>query len=120
MDNNILHKIIEKKKQRLDKFKKIVSIESLKDKINNNNSFINFKEKIKNNLVKEKISIIAEIKKASPSAGIIVKDYNPVNIAKKYFQNNATCLSVLTEEDFFLGNLIDIYKIKDKVNLICL
>jgi len=117
MDNNILHKIIEKKKQRLIELKKVISVESLKDKINKNKSFINFKEKIKNNSENEKISIIAEIKKASPSAGIIIKDYNPVAIAKKYFENNATCLSVLTEEDFFLGNLIHIYQIKEKINL---
>ena len=62
-------------------------------------------------------SLIAEIKKASPSAGIIIKDYNPVEIAKIYNENNVTCLSVLTEEDFFLGNLIHISKIKQKFNL---
>ena len=64
-----------------------------------------------------KISIIAEIKKASPSAGIIIDNYDPVNIAQIYNDNNATCLSVLTEEDFFLGNLIHISKIKQKINL---
>ena len=64
-----------------------------------------------------KFSIIAEIKKASPSAGVIIKDYDPVNIANIYNDNKASCLSVLTEEDFFLGNLIHISKIKQKVNL---
>ena len=78
---------------------------------------IDFKGKIKNNLKESKLSIIAEIKKASPSAGIIIKDYDPVNIADIYNDNKATCLSVLTEEDFFLGNLIHISKIKQKVNL---
>ena len=68
-------------------------------------------------ILNNKISLIAEIKKASPSAGIIIKDYNPVDIAKKYFENKATCLSVLTEEDFFQGNLIHLYKIKQKINL---
>ncbi len=60
---------------------------------------------------------MAEIKKASPSAGVIIKDYDPVKIADTYNNNKATCLSVLTEEDFFLGNLIHISKIKQKVNL---
>jgi len=117
MSENILEKIIRKKIEKIDILKKSVSIDSLKDKINENKSFINFKEKIENNINSNKISIIAEIKKASPSAGIIIEDYNPINISEIYNSNNATCLSVLTEEDFFLGNLIHISKIKKKVNL---
>jgi indole-3-glycerol phosphate synthase len=117
MSENILEKIIKKKIEKIDILKKSVSINSLKDKINKNKSFINFKEKIENNINSNKISIIAEIKKASPSAGIIIEDYNPINISEIYNNNNATCLSVLTEEDFFLGNLIHISKIKQKVNL---
>jgi len=117
MSENILEKIIRKKIEKIDILKKSVSIDSLKDKINENKSFINFKEKIENNINSNKISIIAEIKKASPSAGIIIEDYNPINIAEIYNNNNATCLSVLTEEDFFLGKLIHISKIKQKVNL---
>jgi indole-3-glycerol phosphate synthase len=117
MSENILEKIIRKKIKKIDILKKSVSINSLKDKINENKSFINFKEKIEDNISNNKISIIAEIKKASPSAGIIIEDYNPINISKIYNNNNATCLSVLTEEDFFLGNLMHISKIKQKVNL---
>ena len=117
MPEDILKKIIRKKIEKIDILKKSVSIDSLKDKINENKSFINFKEKIENNINNNKISIIAEIKKASPSAGIIIEDYNPINIAEIYNNNNATCLSVLTEEDFFLGKLIHISKIKQKVNL---
>ena len=117
MAEDTLNKIIKKKEQKLGKLKKIISIESLKEKIKENRTFINFKEKIENNIVNNKISLIAEIKKASPSAGIIVQDYNPIHIAKKYSENKATCLSVLTEEDFFQGNLIHMYKIKQKINL---
>ena len=101
MSENILEKIIRKKIEKIDILKKSVSIDSLKDKINENKSFINFKEKIENNINSNKFSIIAEIKKASPSAGIIIEDYNPINISEIYNNNNATCLSVLTEEDFF-------------------
>ena len=117
MSENILKKIIKNKIEKIDILKKSISLDSLKNKINENKSFMNFKEKIENNIKNDKISIIAEIKKASPSSGLIVEDYNPVNIAEIYNNNNATCLSVLTEEDFFLGNLIHISKIKQKINL---
>ena len=117
MSENILNNIITKKIERVDALKKSISLDSLNEIIDKNNTFIDFKEKIQNNIIQDKISIIAEIKKASPSAGVIIKDYNPVEIAKIYNDNNVTCLSVLTEEDFFLGNLIHISKIKQKFNL---
>ena len=117
MSENILKKIFDIKKIKINKLKKDISLELLSQKIEDNNSFINFKEKIINNHNNNKISIIAEIKKASPSAGVIINDYNPVDIANIYKSNNATCLSVLTEEDFFLGNFIHISKIKQKIDL---
>ena len=117
MAENVLEKIIQKKKERIVDLKKTISLDSLNNSINANKTFINFKEKIENNVKKNKFSIIAEIKKASPSAGIIIENYDPVKIANIYNINKATCLSVLTEEDFFLGNLIHINKIKQKVNL---
>ena len=139
MGKNTLFKIIEKKKKKIEELKKVITIDSLNKKIKENNTFINFKKKIENNINNNKLSIIAEIKKASPSAGTIIENYNPVNIAemkkaspsagiifqnydpveiaKKYYENKATCLSVLTEEDFFFGNLIHVHKIKQKINL---
>ncbi|MDC0895648.1 indole-3-glycerol-phosphate synthase [Candidatus Pelagibacter sp.] len=117
MSENILEKIIKKKIEKIDLLKKTIDVKSLHEIINKNNSFIDFKKKIENNLTNNKSSIIAEIKKASPSAGVIIDDYNPVEIAKIYNENNVTCLSVLTEEDFFLGNLIHVSKIKDKIKL---
>ena len=117
MSENILNNIISKKIERVDTLKKSISLDSLNKIIDKHNTFIDFKEKIQNNIIQDKISIIAEIKKASPSAGVIIEDYNPVEIAKIYNDNNVTCLSVLTEEDFFLGNLIHISKIKQKFNL---
>ena len=117
MPENVLEKIIQKKSEKLENLKKTISQDSLDKLIDTNKTFINFKEKIENNIKENKFSIIAEIKKASPSAGIIIKDYDPVQIASIYNKNKATCLSVLTEEDFFLGNLIHISKIKQKINL---
>ena len=117
MPENILEKIIKKKIEKIEDLKKATTLESLNELIVKNNTFLNFKDKIQNNLDNQKFSIIAEIKKASPSAGVIIKDYNPVEIAKTYNSNKVTCLSVLTEEDFFLGSLIHISKIKEKINL---
>ncbi len=117
MPNNILEEIIKKKIAKIDILKKSTNLNSLNDIIDKNISFIDFKEKIQSNLLNSKTSIIAEIKKASPSAGTIIENYNPVEIADIYNSNNVTCLSVLTEEDYFLGNLIHIRKIKEKINL---
>jgi len=117
MPEDILNKIINKKVQKLNVLKKTISLESLKEKIKQYKTFLNFKKKIENNIINNKISLIAEIKKASPSAGIIVEKYDPVNIAKIYNDNKATCLSVLTEEKFFLGDLNHISEIKKKISL---
>ena len=117
MSENILKKIIKKKIERIDILKKSIKLNSLNEIIDKNNTFINFKEKIQTNIFNNKTSIIAEIKKASPSAGIIIENYNPVEIANIYNNNNVTCLSVLTEEDYFLGNLIHISRIKEKIKL---
>jgi indole-3-glycerol phosphate synthase len=117
MAENVLEKIIIKKSEKIVNLKKTITLDSLKELIETNKTFINFKEKIKDNIKNNKISIIAEIKKASPSAGIIIENYDPVKISNIYNSNKATCLSVLTEEDFFLGNLVHISKIKQKIKL---
>ena len=90
---NVLDKIIEDKKESLKIIKKANSLDSIESKIKSLNNFLNFKEIIANN---KGISLITEIKKASPSAGTLVKDFNHLNIAKMYVANGATCLSVLT------------------------
>jgi len=117
MSENILEKIIKKKIEKIDLLKKSISLKFLNEKIDKNKLFINFKEKIQDNIDKNKISLIAEIKKASPSAGIIINEYDPVKIAKIYEENKATCLSILTEEDFFFGKLIHVSNVKEKIKL---
>ena len=117
MPENILEKIIKNKIEKIENSKKNISLDSLKELIEENKTLINFKEKIEKNIKENKFSIIAEIKKASPSAGVIIDDYDPVRIASIYYENKATCLSVLTEENFFLGNLTHISEIKQKINL---
>ena len=117
MPENILEKIIQKKIKKVDNLKKIIDLKSLEKLIDGNKTYIDFKSKIQNNLKNNKTSIIAEIKKASPSAGVIIENYDPVEIAKIYDAKKVTCLSVLTEEDFFLGNILHIRKIKKNINL---
>ena len=111
---NILEKIIQEKKDTLITVKKNNSLGSLEEKIKTINTFLNFKNAISSN---KKISLISEIKKASPSAGILVKDFKHLDIAKLYVDNGATCLSVLTEEKNFLGRLDYIKDIKDNFKI---
>ena len=117
MAENVLDKIIKKKIERIKNLKDSIELDSLKDLIDKNDNFLNFKEKIENNIDNKKLSLIAEIKKASPSAGIIIDNYDPVEIAKIYNDNKASCLSILTEEDFFLCFLPHISKVKKKFKL---
>ena len=58
------------------------------------------------------INIIAEIKRKSPSRGVLREDFDPVNIARNYTANGAAAISVLTEEDFFAGSLDDLRKVR--------
>jgi len=118
---NVLKKIINKKKERNAIYKKERPENKLFEDIKNIKNFIDFKDKIKRRNSEHKISIIAEIKKASPSAGEIIKNFIPLNIAKIYIENGASFLSVLTEEDFFLGKLDHIKNIKNnyKIPILC-
>ena len=111
---NVLDKIIQDKKESLKILKKDNTLNALEAKIKNFNNFLDFKETIVKN---KNVSLIAEIKKASPSAGVLVKNFNHLNIAKMYIENGATCLSVLTEEKHFLGKLDYIKDIKNEFKI---
>ena len=94
MSENILHKIIDKKKTKIEKLKLEIDMNSLLHAISEKDVFFDFKKKIQTKNSENKISIIAEIKKASPSAGILIDDYDPVKIANIYNSKNVTFLEL--------------------------
>ena len=110
---NALEKIIADKKSNMERYKNSFLVEDLKKRISSYKNYLNFKDKLKKN----EVSVIAEIKKASPSAGVIVKNYDPKAIAKQYLNSGASCLSILTEENYFKGKLEDIDEVKKEVKL---
>ena len=111
---NILEKICYEKKKSIENNKAIFSIDFFikKDK---KKEIRNFVSSIKKN--EEKFNIITEIKRKSPSAGLIKKNFNLTKIACDYEDAGARCLSILTEEKYFGGNLNFIKKVKEKVSL---
>ena len=113
---DILIKICENKKIELEITKQRCSFSSL-EKILQNKNNRNFKELIINSQDKKNNNIIAEIKKASPSAGVIIKDYFPEIFAANYEKSGAGAISILTETNFFQGNLDHLSLINKKTNL---
>ncbi|MBF0540625.1 MAG: indole-3-glycerol phosphate synthase TrpC [Nitrospirae bacterium] len=97
---SILSEITKKKKERLITSKSIHPISELKGRINND-EIRDFKAA----LFDPPLKLIAEIKKASPSKGIIRPDFDPITVAKIYNDKKVDAISVLTEEDFFEGNI---------------
>ena len=97
---DILENIVEYKKNVIASAKKNISISNM----NLHQNSRNFAEAISLKHNKNKKNIIAEIKKSSPSKGLIMKDLNISQIASEYENGGATCISVLTDEKFFSGN----------------
>ena len=111
---NILDEIVAKTKSKLEEKKQGLTFEELSSKIN----FENLKEtNFKKSLQNKAEAIIAEIKKASPSAGIISENFDPVLKSKEYESFGASALSILTEEDYFLGNIQYLKDVKATTSL---
>jgi indole-3-glycerol phosphate synthase len=111
---NILDEIVAKTKSKLEEKKQGLPLEELSSKID----FENLKEtNFKKSLQNKAEAIIAEIKKASPSAGIISDNFDPVLKSKEYESFGASALSILTEEDYFLGNIQYLKDVKATTSL---
>ena len=112
---SILKKIILNKKKEVENDKVQFPINELKKKISQKNKL--FSKCLKEYENKDTPAIIAEIKRASPSKGILVDNFNHLYIAEEYVKNNAACLSILTEKKYFLGNKQFVKDIKKKFNI---
>ncbi len=112
----ILKEIIDKKKIRVDDAKSNMSLSDLRSKIGELAGPRPFRDVIKRK-EGEGTNVIAEIKKASPSKGLIRADFDPVSIGKIYVEKGASAISVLTEEDYFQGNLKFIREVKDATSI---
>jgi indole-3-glycerol phosphate synthase len=114
---NILETIVEEKKREIAKLPaRIIAVGDLRDAMLERGEPRNFLAALRKPKLGS-IALIAEVKKASPSAGIICKDFDPVRIAKEYEAAGASCLSVLTDEKFFQGSLDYLRQIRAAVKL---
>jgi indole-3-glycerol phosphate synthase len=119
---NILDKIVEEKKREVARLPaRIIAAGDLRDALLEHGERRDFRAALSGGAGhaqgKTGIALIAEVKKASPSAGIICRDFDPVRIAKEYEAAGASCLSVLTDEKYFQGSLDYLRQIRSAVKL---
>jgi len=110
---NILDQINADKQQQVDRELAGISADQLKPGPNDSRKPKDFRQALKD----PGVQVIAEVKKASPSKGVIRADFDPVQIAKSYQENGAACLSVLTEEKYFQGSIDYLKAIREVVDL---
>lgn len=101
---DILKTILAKKAEEVVSRKQSMSIANLEDITDGVERPRGFYNAVQNKVLAKKPAIIAEIKKASPSKGVIREDFQPIAIGQDYAMNGATCLSVLTDKEFFQGS----------------
>src|SRR5687767_15846812 len=109
--STILDEIIATKRQEVADLKSRIPVESLKETIETLGRPRNFFQAVTRKTPKP-LNLIAEVKKASPSAGVIRADFDPVKIAQAYETGGADALSVLTDEKYFQGHLDFIHAIR--------
>ena len=111
MDDNRLAQIVESKKARLERLKRMIPADAVKSSAGRTTliktrSFYNALDR------DDRLNLIAEIKKASPSKGMLREEYDPVEIAIDYESHGAAAISILTEEDHFLGSLEHLQRVR--------
>tara|TARA_B100000029_G_scaffold516512_1_gene630439 strand:+ start:5319 stop:6098 length:780 start_codon:yes stop_codon:yes gene_type:complete len=112
----MLDEIIKNKRNEILELKKNQSME-LNDVLDKKIESRGFLNKLKKNILDQRVSIIAEIKRASPSKGFLDKNLNIVKTAIEYEKSGATCISVLTDQKFFKGSIDDLINVRNATNL---
>lgn len=112
---NILEEIVWHKEKEITTLRERISLEELKRKVTIAPAPRDFFTALKSS--QNQPAVIAEIKKASPSKGVIREDFDAVAIAQSYQQGGATCLSVLTDEKFFQGGFENLAKVRNTVDI---
>ena len=101
---DILVKILNRKREEITERSAKVSIEQLRQQCQSADAVRGFIKSIENKIANKQSAVIAEIKKASPSKGLLRENFIPAEIAKSYADHGAACLSVLTDKDYFQGD----------------
>jgi indole-3-glycerol phosphate synthase len=119
---SVLNQIIATKREEVATRKQSSPIESLKETIATLGRPRNFFQAVSKKAIRggeggKPLNLIAEVKKASPSAGVIRADFDPIAIARAYAAGGADALSVLTDEQYFQGKLEYIHAIRDEIKL---
>ena len=112
---NILEEIFSYKQEEVVQLQEHYDLKDLQDRVKQASPCHNFQQALQQR--KYQPSLIAEVKKASPSKGIIRADFDPVAIAQAYQRAGATCLSVLTDTHFFQGSFENLQRIRQAVDL---
>lgn len=112
---DLLKELVSKKKEKILSAKATLPLDILKEKVGSLTSPT--RPFLKSISKPNDISLIAEIKKASPSSGVIREDFNPSEISRIYEDSGVQAISVLTEEDYFQGDIAYLQRIRDEVKL---
>jgi len=102
--SDILHKILDTKRQEVEKRRRRFPLQEIREIAESQLDPVDFQSALERRVEVGRPAVIAEIKKASPSKGVIREDFDPREIAHSYAKGGATCLSVLTDKSYFQGS----------------